>query len=144
MKKIALLSAICLIIASSCLKEGSNYTRFSGYINVDSLSLQDTVILGDTVEINVIGGASNGCWSNLELLLTNPNDSMVLITATGLFESQDGICSNIYQTIDSVFTFKPADTGKIMVYGWSPGDRVISDSLIVLSSNRKVQKKAIN
>ncbi|HLN53089.1 MAG TPA: hypothetical protein VK212_05230 [Lentimicrobium sp.] len=132
MKKLALLSATMLLITTSCLKEGTNYVKYTGNINIDTLLVQDTARLGDTVDISVRGGAPNGCWSNLELMLTKENDSLVFLTGIGLFESRDGICADIYQNIDSVFSYKPADTGKIVFIGWSPGDRIVKDSLYVL------------
>jgi hypothetical protein len=132
MKKLTIFLVIIQFITSSCLKENSNYTRFTGNINVDSIQVPDTVVLGESVTVKAQGGAPNSCWSKLELMLSQENDSLVLITGIGWFESYDGICNDIYLKVDSSFTYKPTDTGKIMFLGLSPGNRIKMDSLIVV------------
>jgi len=131
MKKMIFLLIMSLIM-SSCLDEGSNYTKFTGYINIDKMTIPDTTSVGDTIQVLVKGGAPNGCWSNLELILTEQNDSLVYITGIGLYESTDGICTEIYQTIDSSFDFHPTKSGVYQFYAQSGNYKHILDSLVVL------------
>lgn len=119
------------LLLTSCLEEGSNYTKFTGYINIDKMTLPDSASVGDTIQIAVKGGAPNGCWSNLELTMTKLNDSLVSFTGIGLFESTDGICTEIYQTIDSSFDFIPKTPGKWQFYAHSANNKYIVDSLFV-------------
>lgn len=131
MKKLVFIFALPLLL-TSCLKEGSNYISYTGYINIDQITVPDTARVGDVVQISARGGAPNGCWSDLELIMTKQNDSVVNITGIGHFESTDGICPDIYQILDSTFSYKAAKPGTIKFVGQSPGDRLIIDSLIVL------------
>lgn len=132
MKKYVLLLLLTPLLFASCLKEGSNYIKYSGWINIDSLSLPDTVIQNQNINIYALGGAPNGCWSQLELQLQKQGDSIVIITGTGTYESTDGICTEIYPIVDSVFTYKAVDTGLIKFYGLSRDNTKIIDSLVVI------------
>ncbi|HLO90654.1 MAG: hypothetical protein ACM3ME_08230 [Chloroflexota bacterium] len=135
MKKLLFLLTATLVF-SSCLKEGSNYIKYSGWIKIDSIALPDTARVGQTIDIYALGGAPNGCWSGLELQMQKQGDSLVYIAGTGTYESSDGICTEVYPTIDSVFTFKPADTGIIKFVGLSADNSKIVDSLVVLPALR--------
>lgn len=135
MKKYLFLLLSTLLL-TSCLKEGSNYIKYSGWIKIDSLALPDTARVGQTIDIYALGGAPNGCWSGLELLMQKQGDSLVFIAGTGNFESTDGICADIYPTVDTLFSFRPSDTGVVKIIGQSMDNTRIVDSLIVLPALR--------
>lgn len=135
MKKYLVL-LLTAFVFTSCLKEGSNYIKYSGYINVDSMVLPDTAIVGQTVDVYVLGGAPNGCWYGLDLQLQNQGDSLVTIFGTGTYESTDGICTDIYPIVDTIFSFKPVDTGLVRFVAISMDNEKIKDSLVVLPSGR--------
>lgn len=135
MKKYVVL-LLTSFLFTSCLKEGSNYIKYSGYIKIDSLALPDTAFVGQTIDIYTLGGAPNGCWSGLELHLQNQGDSLITIFGTGTYESTDGICTDIYPITDTIFSFKPADTGVVKFVGLSMDNERIKDSLIVLPTGR--------
>lgn len=116
---------------TSCLDEGSNYLKYTGWINIDSLQVQDSAIVGESVSVMVKGGAPNGCWSALELYMNKENDSVYLINGSGIFESDNGVCTDVYQIVDSTFTFKPSREGVYKFYGQSPGKSPKIDSLVV-------------
>jgi hypothetical protein len=118
-------------LLTSCLDEGSNYLKYTGWINVDSLSLADSASVGDSVYVMVRGSAPNGCWSALELYMKKQNDSVYIINGSGTFESEDGICNQGLVIVDSSFLFKPVKEGKILFYGQSPDRLPLVDSLIV-------------
>lgn len=123
------------VLFTSCLDEGSNYLKYTGWINVDSVQIQDSAVVGESVPIIVNGGAPNGCWSALELFLNKESDSVYLINGSGIFESDDGVCTDVYQIVDSTFIFKPSKQGVYKFYGQSPGKTPIIDSLIVVDQN---------
>lgn len=131
MKKLVFIFAFPLLL-TSCLKEGSNYVSYTGYINIDQMSVTDTARVGDVVQVFARGGAPNGCWSDLELIMSKQNDSLVYITGIGHFESNDGICTDIYQILDSTFNYKAMKPGIIKFVGQSPNDSLLIESLIVL------------
>ncbi len=131
MKKLVFIFAFPLLF-TSCLKEGSNYVSYTGYINIDQMLVPDTARVGDVVQVFARGGAPNGCWSDLELIMTKQNDSLVYITGIGHFESTDGICTDIYQILDSTFSYKAMKPGTIKFVGQSPNDSLRVESLIVL------------
>jgi len=132
-----LLLLLSLFLFTSCLKEGSNYIKYSGWIKVDSIALPDTAVQGQNIGIYALGGAPNGCWSNLELQLQKQGDSVVFITGTGTYESTDGICTEIYPITDTIFTFKASDTGVIKFIGLSPDNTQKIDSLVVIPAEKK-------
>lgn len=132
MKKLFVLFLLPFIF-SSCLEEGTNHVKYTGWIIIDEFSLPDTALVGQYINIPVKGGAPNGCWSDLELQLTKESDSTVYITGTGTFESTNGICNDIYQNTDTVFEFKPVKTGVLKFTAFSAGGSEEVDSLIVIS-----------
>ncbi len=121
------------LFLSSCLEKSTNYARFTGNINIDKMTLPDTVGVGDTIQVQVKGGAPNGCWSDLELVMSQKNDSLIVVSGIGLYESTDGICTQVYQTIDSSFSFRPTKPGVYQFYAYSANLRDILDSLVVVS-----------
>lgn len=133
MKKMILFLVLPLLM-TSCLDKGSNYTRFTGNINIDKMTLPDSASIGDTIQIAVKGGAPNGCWSELELTMNELNDSLIAFSGIGLFESTDGICTEIYQTVDSSFDFIPKKAGKWQFYAYSANNKSIIDSLVVVAN----------
>ena len=112
MKKLHFLFIALLLLAlSSCKLDGESYRRFYGRVNIDSLIMQDSAFLGDTVYIHAKAGAPNGCWSDLSLFFNRYNDTLYYLNAAGWFESYDNICTEIYLTKDSTFQFIPDTTG---------------------------------
>ncbi len=133
MNKLLLIIASSILL-TSCLKEGSNYISYTGYISIDQLNLPDTARVGDVVQVFARGGAPNGCWSNLELMMTKQNDSVINITGIGRYETTDGICTDVYQILDSTFKYKASKPGIVKFIGQSPNNIQIIDSLIILPS----------
>lgn len=134
MKKLAFLLFLPVIF-TSCLKEGSDYRQFTGWIDIDTLIVTDTAIINTDLLINVSAGAPNGCWSNLEIDLVKQNDSVYTITGSGKFESHNGICSDEYVSVDSSFKIKPSKLGKLSLIAYSPNKQPVKDSLVIISSS---------
>jgi hypothetical protein len=136
MKKLAFLLFLPFIL-SSCLKEGSDYRQFTGWIDIDTIVMTDTAMLNSEVLVRVSAGAPNGCWSNLEIDLLKENDSVYTITGSGKFESYNGICSDEYVGVDSTFKINPSKEGKLLLIAFSPNRHPIKDSLIVIPLSGK-------
>lgn len=118
---------------SSCLKEGSNHIKYSGYINLNTLTVPDSATVGEDVEIKVKGGAPNGCWSDLELTMQKENDTLYNIAGVGVYESWDGLCTDIYPLVDSTFTFKPSKAGTYKFVAYSANNTRLIDTLHVVA-----------
>lgn len=132
MKKIILL-VLLPVLVSSCLKEGSNHIKYSGYININTLIVPDTGFVGEDVEIKVTGGAPNGCWSDLELTMQKENDTLYNIVGVGIYESWDGLCTDIYPLVDSTFTFEPSKAGIYKFVAYSSNNVRLIDTLHVVT-----------
>lgn len=108
--------------------------KYDGWIYIDQVSIPDTVTVGDTILINVKGGAPNGCWYNMAINLTKLSDTVHYITGTGTYESTDGLCTETYQNVIENFSFNPLHAGKYMFIAQSPGRPDIKDSLIAIQA----------
>lgn len=116
------------------MKEGTNNLYYTGSIFIDQMTMPDTAYVGDTVAINVKGGAPNGCWSNLELFFDEQSDSLYVISGVGTFASTNGICNDIYLNVDSTFTIQPTKPGKYLFIASLPEGESIKDSIIVVNA----------
>lgn len=97
------------------------------------MTLPDSALVGDDVEIKVVGGAPNGCWSDLELTMQKENDSLYNIAGIGVYESWDGLCTDIYPLIDSTFTFEPSRAGTYRFIAYSLNNVRFVDTLHVVA-----------
>ncbi|MDY0104003.1 MAG: hypothetical protein RBS07_13795 [Lentimicrobium sp.] len=112
MKKLPLLLVSILLVAlSSCKLEGESYSHFYDKVNLETLIIQDSAFLGDTVNIYAHATAPSGCWSDIDCFFYPYNDSIYLVNAYGWYESHDGICPEILITKDSTFHFIADTTG---------------------------------
>ena len=101
------------LLAISCLKKGENgyYIRTTGRVEIKQAVIPDTVTDNQYAEIMAWAEASNGCWSNLNFVLTKTADFEYSLEAFGIFEST-GYCEDIKVLGDSTIVFKPTVTGK--------------------------------
>ena len=133
MKKLHFLAIALLLLAlSSCKLDGESYRKFYGRVDIDSLIIQESAFLGDTVFIHAKAGAPNGCWSDLSLFFNRYNDTLYYINAAGMFESHNNICPDIYLIKDSTFRFIPDTTGQFIFKSESEFRAVKYDTLLVI------------
>lgn len=112
MKKLPLLLVLLLLVVlNSCDLKNDSYSHFYDKVDLETLIIQDSAFLGDTVNIYAHASAPNGCWSDLDCFFYPYNDSIYLINAFGWYESYDGVCPEIFITKDSTFHFIPDTTG---------------------------------
>ena len=71
-------------------------------IVVSKTEIPLTAKIGEVVPIHVNAYAPNGCWSNLQISLTESNENHYQITATG-FNSGSSVCTDILIQKDTVF-----------------------------------------
>jgi len=132
MKKLPLMLFLFPLVFASCDLGGEHYSRYYDYVDIDVLSVPDSAMTGDTVPVYARAGAPNGCWSQLELYCYPYNDTLYLVNASGLYESHDGVCPEIYVTKDSTFRFIPDTAGVYIFAAQSRSKPVMFDTLVVM------------
>lgn len=131
MKKLPLLLFLFPLAFISCDLGGENYARYYDYVDIDEMYIPDSAMVGDTVPVYARAGAPNGCWSELELYCYPYNDTLYLVNASGLYESHDGVCPEIYVTLDSTFRFIPDSAGIYIFVAQSKSKQGFTDTLVV-------------
>jgi hypothetical protein len=112
MKKLPLLLVLLLLVTfASCDLKNESYSNFYDKVNLETLIIQDSAFLGDTVNIYAHASAPNGCWSELDCFFYPYNDSIYLLNAYGRYESSNGVCPEIAISKDSTFHFIADTTG---------------------------------
>lgn len=135
MKKLNFLTiALLLLSLASCKLDGESYQRFYGKINIDSLVVQDSAFVGDTVFIYAQAGVPNGCYSDPTLFFHSNTyfDTLFLINAYANFESHDNICTDIYMLKDSTFQFIADSVGTFIFISDSEFRKPKYDTLVVV------------
>lgn len=114
-KKINIMKpAICLAIAFltvSCLNNKNEfYQRFSGQVEILRSNIADTVTNNSYTRIEATAQAYNGCWSNLNFILTKTSTFEYTLNAYGVYEST-GSCPNVMVYKDTSIVFQPTTAG---------------------------------
>lgn len=135
MNKIKLILSLLLfsVIITSCDLQGESHEKYTSYVSITETTLPDSIMIGQTVPIYAKAMAPNGCWSDLTIFLGKSvlADSIYAISATGLFESYNGICTEILITADTTFEFKPDTTGTFIFASYSALLVPAYDTLVV-------------
>ncbi|MHC1775172.1 MAG: hypothetical protein AB9834_07105 [Lentimicrobium sp.] len=146
MSKIKLILSLLVISAfsTSCDLQGESHEKYTSYVSITETTLPDSVIIGQTVPVYAKAMAPNGCWSDLTIFLGKSvlSDTIYAISATGLFESYNGICSEILITADTTFEFKPDTAGTFIFASYSALLVPSYDTLVV--SDTAVRGNRIN
>ena len=130
--------AMLLLSMGSCKLEGDRYEKYTGTLGIDEINVPDSAISGQEVPVFASTVAYNGCWSKLTLYLLKAVDSDTLyaVTANGLYESYNGLCTEILVTNDTIFGFKPERPGTYYFTSVSPELVTRVDTLVVSDSAR--------
>ena len=80
-------------------------------VNISESHIPKTGQVNQDVEIGLKLQASNGCWTNLKIVMTKIDDFHFLFKGTGSFES-NGICPTVMVYKDTTINFKPGLKGK--------------------------------
>jgi len=132
-------SILCLLTAVfmlSCDLNGESHEKFTGYVSVVETILPDSAYTGQTIPVYARATAPNGCWSDLKLYLGKSvvADTVFGISATGLYESYNGLCTEILVSEDTTFNFIPDTAGTYLFISYSSFLIPTYDTLHVLDS----------
>ena len=119
-----------LFALNACSFEQNYYVKKVDYVNISSVSMPDTVLVSEKVEINAQAEANNGCWSNLYFVLSKYDNFNYNLEAFGTFQSQ-GFCAEMMVYKDSVIEFKPTAQGIYYFHITQVPLKVNIDTLIV-------------
>ncbi|MBL7904424.1 MAG: hypothetical protein JNL22_05330 [Bacteroidales bacterium] len=135
-RSIPALVALLMLSLNSCKLEGDRYEKYTGTLGIVDISLPDTAFTGQEVPVYASTAAYNGCWSQLTLYLLRAvdADTLLAVTANGLYESYNGLCTEILVTDDTTFRFKPDRSGTYFFTSVSPELVTRVDTLVVVDS----------
>jgi hypothetical protein len=121
------------MLALSCLKEGGNsyYIRTTGRVEITQVNIPDTTTNNQFADIDAIAEAPNGCWNNINVILTKINDYKYSIEAFGVFESI-GYCEAVKVYEDTTIAFKPTQTGTYKFEVTKNQNETVIDSMVVV------------
>lgn len=132
LKALSLLMPMLLILAS-CDPSGESYEKFTGYVSIVETNIPDSGVVGQTVPIFARASAPNGCWSDLKIYFGKSEtiDTIYGISSTGLYESQNGLCTDIIISADTTFGFKPDSSGTYIFISYSSALIPTYDSIFI-------------
>jgi hypothetical protein len=125
---------VIALLAVSCLKTGENsyYIRTTGRVNITHSYIPDSTTVNHSVDLKAWAEESNGCWRNLNFLLTKKSDFEYTLEAFGIFEST-GSCEEIKVYGDTTIAFKPTLTGQYIFKVTMSETETQSDTLNVVA-----------
>ena len=97
-------------ILFSCTNDGNIVKKRVPVIIYES-AIPDSGTANQNIEIPLTAQATNGCYSDFEITLTEIDSRHLLFKATALFSS-DGACPSVLVNKDTIITFKPTASGK--------------------------------
>jgi hypothetical protein len=123
---------IIVLVSLSCLKLSNNeyYIRMTSEVEISHVIMPDTVDNNSPAEIIVRAKAPNGCWSDLNFILTKDNLYEYSLKAFGIYESY-GSCPEVIVYGDSTITFQPDQAGLYKFYIYKGYNDLEIDTLIV-------------
>ena len=129
MKAVFILSLFVVVFFSCSIKNDKFFTS-TDVIEIKQCVIPDSAMLGDTVQINAKSQQPNGCWYNLNFVLSKNNDTTYRIKAFGSFSNQGRVCPAILVNKDTILRFIPLKRGKTLFYISQPTFATI-DTLVV-------------
>ena len=123
---------IIALLASSCLKTGNNtyYISTTARAEITHTDIPDTATVNLVTSIKAWAEEPNGCWSNLNFILTKNNDFDYSLEAFGRYEST-GTCPEIKVYGDTTIAFKPASSGIYKFHVTKSQDEIVTDTMVV-------------
>jgi hypothetical protein len=127
--KLVLFSSI-LILIISCKAKDEKYYQNTDIIEISNYSIPDSTIVFDTIQIKAHAQEPNGCWSNLNFVLSRDSDFYYKLKAYGTYAST-GICPTVMVYKDTTISFIPVKTGKYLFYVMKSQTKISIDTLLV-------------
>jgi hypothetical protein len=125
-----ILFLVVLVIIFSCSGNNDKYFISTDVIEIKQYSLPDTANLFDTIKVGAMAQEPNGCWTNLNFVLSKITDTTYRLKAFGTFENHGGICPSVIVEKDTSIIFIPIKRGNILFYITQPTTAKI-DTLFV-------------
>lgn len=123
---------ILAFLSVSCwkLNQDENYVRLTGSVEISHTQIPDTVDNMGFAQIKAQARAINGCWSNLNFLLTRTDEFDYSLQAFGIYESY-GTCPDVMVYGDTIITIQPTRAGLYKFYIYKGPNDVDIDTMIV-------------
>ncbi len=134
--KLSFLSLLLPVMLVSCDLGGESHEKYTGYVSIVETVIPDSAYTGQTVPLYARAAAPNGCWSDLRIYLGKSvsSDTLYGISATGLYESYNGLCTEILVSRDTTFSFIPDSSGTYIFISYSSFLEPSYDTLFVSDS----------
>jgi len=101
---------VLLVFISSCLGDNEYYVKRTDLVHITEVSIPDSAMVEDTVEITATAQENNGCWRDLNFSFQKVSDTIYALAAYGTFESY-GTCASVIVNQDTVIDFIPLYKG---------------------------------
>jgi len=127
---------IIAFAAISCINPGENkyYVKSSAQVEIKQTDIPQTVTVNQVANIRARSEQTNGCWSNLNFVLTKTGDLEYLLEAFGVYESY-GTCPDVMVYGDTTIAFTPTQTGKYIFHISKSATETLADTMTVIGNN---------
>lgn len=108
-EKNILASIIIVLFSISSCTDTEIATRIP--VNISSIDIPQEGQINEMINLNVTSQANNGCYEDLKVLLEQKDSIHFLLTATGLYHTNE-VCAQQIITKDTSIIFQPSRVGK--------------------------------
>jgi hypothetical protein len=105
-----------LILTYACSSKDKNYYFKTDVIEIVHYSIPDSMNLFDTAHIEAKSEEPNGCWRDLNFVLSKSTDTIYRLKAFGTFEGTGGVCPTVIVSKDTIINFIPTRRGMFIFY----------------------------
>ncbi len=125
-----LYSLSLIFLLTSCMNDDDYYVKRTDYVPITEVNIPDSSVVSDTIQIEAVAEADNGCWRNLTFAFDSIADTTYTLSAYGIYESE-GTCPEVIVTADTIIDFIPQTVGKYLFYVARNSYQSTIDTLIV-------------
>jgi len=128
--KTLLLLLLIVAILSTCSDDDSP-RKIKLTVPITLLDVEDTGTVGEELSLRVQAKGSNGCYSDLEIVLEEIDERHYFLTASGTFFTKNNFCPYNLVIHDTIISFTPQVTGSYYFSVNEPDLTILRDTLIV-------------
>lgn len=125
-----ILIILLLAVTTSCLESDGLHVKRTEVVNITEFFVQDSMFLGDTIQVTATAQENNGCWKDFFFEYNVENDSVLSLAAFGTFESF-GNCPSEVVSKDTVIDFIPDSLGTYYFFVARNAYNYTVDTLVV-------------
>ena len=125
-----ILIILLLAVTTSCLESDGLHVKRTDVGNITEFFIQDSMVLGDTIQVTATAKENNGCWKDFFFEYNVENDSVLSLAAFGTFESF-GNCPSEIVSKDTVIDFIPDSLGTYYFFVARNAYNYTVDTLVV-------------